>query len=207
VWLCGVDWGIYADVENGSYLKDIPLEKALSDDVLVAYEMNGGPLPAEHGFPLRAIVPGYYGTNSVKWLSQISVQSERPQSLFTTRLYNTVVDGVLTPVWAMAVNSRLTTPGEGDVLALGDQHQVAGWAWGDARVVAVDVSVDGGKTWARADLDDRDDGCAWQGFRLAWTPGRVGAYGLVARATDARGAVQPQDLHINQAHFVSVTVR
>lgn len=76
--------GAYVGVANSSYLKDSPLERALTGDVVLAYEMNGEPLTPEHGFPLRAIVPGYYGTNSVSWLSEISVQAERPKSLFTS---------------------------------------------------------------------------------------------------------------------------
>lgn len=207
VWLRGADSGTYAGVRNDSYLKDIPVEKARSGDVLIAYEMNDEPLTAEHGFPLRAVVSGYYGTNSVKWLTQISVQPDRPQGLFTTRLYTTIVDGVRTPVWALAVNSRLTTPVDGEVLTLGTSRRIAGWAWSEPGVVAVDVSVDGGRTWAPADLDDRADTQSWQGFGLDWSPTATGAHVLMARARDARGAVQPPDLHINQTHGISVTVR
>lgn len=205
VWLRGVDWGTYAGVDNSSYLKDIPLHKALAGDVVIAYEMNGEPLTAEHGFPLRAIVPGYYGTNSVKWLSQISVQAERAPGLFTTTLYNTEVNGVLTPVWATAVNSRLTEPHEGDLLPPGPR-EVTGWAWAESPVTKVEISVDDGLSWQPAELDDRSLGPSWQAFRLSWTPAGEGTYAILARATDASGATQPTGLHINQAHRVVVSV-
>lgn len=205
VWMRGVDWGTYAGVENSSYLKDIPLAKALAGDVVIAHEMNGEPLTPEHGFPLRVVVPGYYGTNSVKWLSQISLAAERPDSLFTTTLYNTLVDGVMTPVWAMAVNSRLTSPRDGELVAPGEV-EIAGWAWGEAPVTSVEISVDDGASWRPAALQPRGTGHSWQGFRTVWRPDAAGTYALSARATDATGATQPPDLHINQLHRIEVTV-
>jgi len=87
----GMDSGTFADVYCERYVKDIPLARALQDDVLVAYAMNGAPLTPEHGFPARAVVPGYFGTNSVKWLSRITLTEERPEGLFTTRHYNRYV--------------------------------------------------------------------------------------------------------------------
>jgi DMSO/TMAO reductase YedYZ molybdopterin-dependent catalytic subunit len=111
------------------YVKDIPLAKAMDDEVIVAHEMNGAPLTPEHGFPLRLIVPGYYGTNSVKWLSAISLHDERPQSLFTTRLYNDWRSGGAVPVWETAVNSRLLAPAAGASLPLG-AVEIFGRAWG-----------------------------------------------------------------------------
>jgi DMSO/TMAO reductase YedYZ molybdopterin-dependent catalytic subunit len=78
VWFRGEDAGEFAGIQHEAYIRNIPLDKAWDEDVVVAYEMNGEPLPAEHGFPLRVLVAGWYGTNSVKWLSQISLQAERP---------------------------------------------------------------------------------------------------------------------------------
>src|SRR5262245_18804938 len=92
VCLEGMDSGTFADTYCESYVKDIPLARALRDDVLVAYAMNGAPMNPEHGFPARAVVPGYFGTNSVKWLSRIMLTEDRPEGLFTTRLYNRRVD-------------------------------------------------------------------------------------------------------------------
>lgn len=204
VWLRGGDWGSYAGVANDSYLKDIPLDRALTGEVLLAYEMNGEPLTPDHGFPLRAVVPGYYGTNSVKWLSQITLAAERAQSLFTTRLYNLEVNGELRPVWAMSVNSCVVEPADGAKLDLA-AHEIRGWAWGEREIATVEVSVDGGASWRTAGLDGRHER-GWQGFRLRWAPTEEGRYTIMARAADAGGAVQPTDLHINQIQRLTVSV-
>ena len=116
--------------------------------------MNGAPLTPEHGFPLRLIVPGYYGTNSVKWLAAISLHDERPQSLFTTRLYNDWRSGQAVPVWEIAVNSRLLAPSAGATLPLG-AVEILGRAWGHAAVQSVELSVDGGLNWFSAELEPR----------------------------------------------------
>src|SRR5216684_7460146 len=83
----GLDSGSFANVHSERYVKDLPLARALEPDVLVAWAMNGEALSAEHGFPARVFVPGYFGTNNVKWLSRLTLTAERPESLFTTRLY------------------------------------------------------------------------------------------------------------------------
>ena len=97
VWLEGLDCGTFAGVSHDHYLKDLPLVRVLEGDVLLAWQMNGATLTAEHGFPVRVFVPGYFGTNAVKWLSRIHVASGRPTGLFTTQLYNRqlVVDGAV----------------------------------------------------------------------------------------------------------------
>ncbi|MGH9100768.1 MAG: molybdopterin-dependent oxidoreductase [Acidimicrobiales bacterium] len=205
VWLRGEDSGSYAGEATDGYLKDIPATKARDADVVIAYEMNGEPLAPEHGFPLRALVPGYYGTNSVKWLSTVSVQAERASSLFTTRLYNVEVDGVRRPVWELAVNSRLVTPQDGAQLP-GGPVELGGWAWGHAPVARVEISVDGGATFFPADLDLRRTGAPWQGFRATWQPSGPGEHTIVVRATDETGAVQPEGVHVNQVQRVAVTI-
>jgi sulfane dehydrogenase subunit SoxC len=164
VWLSGEDWGSYAGTENDGYVKDIPVAKALGLDVLVAYELDGEPLGAEHGSPLRAVVPGYYGTNWVKWLSRVAVRSERPRGLFTTRLYTTEAGEIRRPVWDLAVNSMLTWPHEGAVVDPVPQ-ELRGWAWGHDPVARVRVSVDDGQSWHEAELEAPRNGWAWQRFR------------------------------------------
>jgi sulfane dehydrogenase subunit SoxC len=204
VWSAGVDWGAYAGEATNDYVKDMPMTKALDEDVIVAFEMNGAPLTPEHGFPLRLIVPGYYGTNSVKWLAAISLRDERPDSLFTTRLYNASQSGVAVPVWEMAVNSRLLAPAADAHLPLG-AVDILGRAWGDAEVHAVELSVDGGKSWFAAELETRA-GRAWQTFRARWMPPAAGRYEIAVRARDANGRVQPESLHINQIQRVPFVV-
>ncbi|HXG03788.1 MAG TPA: molybdopterin-dependent oxidoreductase [Candidatus Binatia bacterium] len=209
VWLEGLDWGTFANVTSDRYVKDIPLRRALEPDVLLAWAMNGEPLTAEHGFPLRAVIPGYFGTNAVKWLARVHVACERPESLFTTRLYNRrVVVGdrvVREPVRELDVHAVIVRPADGSVLSR-EPQVVRGWAWGAWPVTRVEVSVDGGGLWHAAHLDERDPEHAWQAFAFEWTPDRPGPYELRCRATDAHGRVQPPTGR-NRIHAVTVTVR
>ncbi len=208
VWLEGADSGTFANVASDRYAKDLPLEAALARDVLLAWALNGEPLSAEHGFPVRAVVPGFFGTNSVKWLTRIRVAEGRLEGFFTTTLYNrqVVVDGVPVrqPVRELDVHSVIVRPAEGDALAAGPQA-IEGWAWSAWEVRAVDVSTDGGTTWQAARLGARESGHAWQPFSLAWNAEAPGRYQLHARATDVRQRVQPRTGR-NRIHTVAVTV-
>jgi sulfane dehydrogenase subunit SoxC len=205
VWCSGVDWGSYAGETVDGYVKDIPISKAMDEDVIVALEMNGAPLTPEHGFPLRLIVPGFYGTNSVKWLSAISLHDERPKSLFTTRLYNDWSSGEAVPVWETAVNSRVLSPTAGTTLSLG-AVEIFGRAWGHAAVQAVELSTDGGRNWFAAELEPRRSGYSWQTFRTRWAPPGAGNYEIAVRARDVTGRIQPEGLHINQIQRIAFAV-
>lgn len=205
VWSSGVDWGGYAGEATDDYVKDMPIAKAMDDEVIVAYEMNGAPLPPEHGFPLRLVVPGYYGTNSVKWLAAISLHNERPRSLFTTRLYNDWRSGEPVPVWEMAVNSKLLAPAAGASLPLG-AVDILGRAWGHAAIKSVELSVDGGASWFDAELDPAVARYAWRTFRARWMPPGPGRYEIAARAGDVEGRLQPEGLHINQIQRVPFVI-
>lgn len=195
VWARGADSGIYppTGTYSDSYLKDLPLDKAVDDQVLLATEMNGAPLTENHGAPLRLIVPGYYGTNSVKWLTEIRLEKTRAEGLFTTTLYNDRhADGGVerrVPVWAVAPNSLIVAPAAGQRLPL-QPVRIWGWAWGANHIDMVEVSTDGGNTWLPAQLDKRR-GCSWQRFWLDWTPAGPGEHELVSRATDSARACQP----------------
>ena len=108
IWSYGADFGEFSGVIVDPYLKDLPIAR-VEGDVLIAYEINGSALPDEHGFPARLVVPGFYGTNSVKWLTRISFVESRAQGPFTTRWYNEPVldtaggeTSKTTPVWAIA---------------------------------------------------------------------------------------------------------
>ncbi len=213
VWLDGADWGVYRpDTKHAErvneYRKDLPLERVRRGDVLLAYEMNDAPLPPEHGYPLRAIVPGFYGTNSVKWVNNLLVAHGRPYTLFSGTLYNTaeVVDGALErrPVAEMRINSLLTSLRDGDVIDAGT-HLLAGWAWSARPVARVELRIDDGP-WFAAALGPRTD-YAWQPFEANWTPARPGRHVISVRATDSHGDTQPDDLHINQVASIAVTVR
>jgi sulfane dehydrogenase subunit SoxC len=167
--------------------------------------MNGAPLTSEHGFPARVFVPGYFGTNAVKWLSRLTLADERPDSLFTTRLYNRRVDGHVQPVRELDVHAVIVEPADGATLVPG-RHAVAGWAWSHWPVTRVEVSVDGGAAWAEARLAPRGPDHQWQTFTYEWTPGVPGRHELRARATDARARTQPAAGR-NRIHTVSVVVQ
>jgi sulfane dehydrogenase subunit SoxC len=209
LWLEAPDHGSFAGTASDRYIKDVPLEVARERPVLLAWEMNGAPLTAEHGFPVRAVVPGFFGTNSAKWVTRVYLADSRPESLFTTRLYNRrlVVDGQehVVPVRDLDVHSVIVAPAEADALAPG-ARSVEGWAWSAGAVRRVDVSVDGGAAWREARLEPRREGYTWQRFALDWVPATPGAYVLQCRATDEQGRTQPAAGR-NRIHAVNVTVR
>ncbi|KAK4554576.1 hypothetical protein LTR86_008431 [Recurvomyces mirabilis] len=207
IWSEGLDRGSFAGVNADRYQKDLPLAKALSPEVLVAYEINGRPLSKERGGPVRLVVPGWFGTNSTKWLSKLTVQDRRAMGPFTTVFYNEVDpdggEGSTRPVWQVEVNSMITRP-EADVGIEGREVVIEGWAWDVEPVGYVDVSIDGGGTWNAADVEPRVD-MSWQRFRLRLNmqPGR---YTAVTRATSAEGRMQPLKGRRNHCHSVSFEV-
>src|SRR5580658_6634626 len=114
VWAIGADHGEFGGIAIDAYVKDVPIERVPAD-VLIAYEMNGAPLAPEHGWPARLVVPGFYGTNSVKWLTRLTLARARATGPFTTRWYNDPVPegkvpGAAKPVWAIAPQSVIVAP-------------------------------------------------------------------------------------------------
>jgi sulfane dehydrogenase subunit SoxC len=202
----GMDSGTFAGVYCERYVKDIPVARALQDDVLIAYEMNGEPLTHEHGFPVRAVVPGYFGTNSVKWLSRITLAATRPEGLFTTRLYTRRNDlsGDLEPAQEIDVNSVIVRPADQDRLPPG-RHLVTGWTWSASEVTRVEVSTDGGASWHESHVVAQGPEPAWQRFGFEWEVTTPGSYELRARATDSQDRVQPNTGR-NSVHAVTVMV-
>jgi DMSO/TMAO reductase YedYZ molybdopterin-dependent catalytic subunit len=200
----GLDSGTFAGVHSDRYVKDLPLSRALEPDVLVAWAMNGAPLTPEHGFPARVFVPGYFGTNAVKWLSRLTLAAERPDSLFTTRLYNRRLDGETRPVRELDVHAVIVAPPDGATLPPG-RHTIGGWAWSHWPVRAVDVSADGGVRWRPARVAPRGADHQWQAFACAWDAAAPGRYELHARASDERGRTQPATGR-NRIHTIGVVV-
>jgi sulfane dehydrogenase subunit SoxC len=138
LWSRGLDHGTFAGVPCDGYTKDLPLHRLREGDVLIAYELNGEPLPPEHGFPARLVVPGYYGTNNVKWLSRLTLAKTRAGGPFVTRWYNDVVEHPTghprcTPVWAIAPDSVIVSPAPDQSFAFGSVIEIWGWAWSDGR--------------------------------------------------------------------------
>ena len=167
----------------------IPIEKALAPEVLLAYEMNGGPLPAEHGFPLRAVVPGYIGARSAKWLAEISVEREPSTGYFQSRDY--ALEG--RPLAELALNSAFCGPVDA-ATAGGTSIEIAGWATarGGRLLERVEVSADGGRSWVPTVLEEHNgEPWSWRLWRGNVSVGPDSPE-LVVRAWDGSG--QPESL-------------
>ena len=177
--------------------RGIPLAKAKAGETLLAWQMNKEPLPALHGGPLRAIVGGWYGMASVKWLTRIVV-TDRPH----TGYWQTVdysfwqrkegVSPELVPVTAIQPKAIITAPAPGEIVKAGSEYTITGLAWAGEHVVAkVEVSTDGGKTWHATDLGPKA-AFRWTVWQYRWTaPKDRGPAKLVARCTDDKGRTQP----------------
>lgn len=208
VWSEGLDSGTFAGVESDRYQKDLPLDKAMCPEVLVAYEMNGQPLGRERGGPVRLVVPGWFGTNSTKWLCKLSLRQERAPGPYTTRFYN-VKDpedpsGTLVPVWKVDVNSMIVAPSPDELVKV-RSTEIKGWSWSHDRVAKVEVSFDDGVSWEIARLEERV-AFGWQGFLLRKNlcPGN---YRIIARATSLSGQRQWSKGRRNHVHAVEFHVQ
>jgi DMSO/TMAO reductase YedYZ molybdopterin-dependent catalytic subunit len=186
-----------------SYARSLPRDKAMQREVLIAYQMNGRDLPPDHGYPVRAVVPGHYGMASVKWLTRVHAVREPFRGYWQTSDYGYWEDMDGQPVRCalgeMKVKAEIARPRGYETLAPDRVYEVSGAAWaGEATVAAVSVSTDGGRTWAEAELLDRVRPHAWRRWKFDWhTPKEPGRYVLMARATDENGRVQP-DRHERQ---------
>ena len=192
---CGADRGIDRSIEH-AFARSLAPSEALREDVLVAYEMNGQPLPPQHGAPLRLVVPGWYGMASVKWLSAIEALEkpfEGPQQTLSYHFRGAPDDPGI-PCTRMRVRSLMAPPGIPDFYARtrvldAGKVELRGRAWsGWAPVRQVEIAIDG--AWQPAALDAPPGTHAWCGWRAQWqaTPGE---HELACRATDQAGNVQP----------------
>jgi DMSO/TMAO reductase YedYZ molybdopterin-dependent catalytic subunit len=206
-------------VSYGSVRRPFPVHKALHDAVL-AWSINGHELLPDHGYPLRLVLPGWVGIGSIKWLGSLEVSRSQLTSPWNTKWYRmtgpsystTVPPLTVNPVrsaWELASGARLKTD---------RRHILTGRAWsGAAPIKHVDVSVDGGREWRRAELLDEHGrgpgttgvlGHGWSRFALDWRPPRAGAHVLMARATDTQGRRQPLTAPFNdQGYFFDAVVR
>ena len=207
VWSDGLDRGEFAGVKADRYQKDLPIAKAMSDEVLLAYEVNGQPLSKERGGPVRLVVPGWFGTNSTKWISKISLQAHRATGPYTTKFYNEPdpadPEGSLRPVWAVEPNSMIVKP-QPDEKIDGPDLLVKGWAWYHEPIERVQLSVDKGKSWEEAVVVERVD-FSWQNFSLVLHL-EPGHYSVIARAVSGDGAMQPLSGRRNHCHSVSFEI-
>jgi DMSO/TMAO reductase YedYZ molybdopterin-dependent catalytic subunit len=175
-----------------NFAPSLSLADARSPDVLLAHEMNGEPLPEKNGFPLRLIVPGWYGIASVKWLKRIELADRRLENLFMARDYVTIreVERNGETVWEeTSVGPARLKSAPGRVTKAGDAIQITGAAWG-APIGQVEVQIDNGP-WQEATLDTSEQApFAWTIWSLDWTDPTPGEHTVTSRATDAEGNVQ-----------------
>ncbi|KAK0119933.1 hypothetical protein ONS95_011358 [Cadophora gregata] len=208
VWSEGLDHGEFYGVTSDRYQKDLPLTKAMQPEVLVAYEINGQPLSKERGGPVRLVVPGWFGTNSTKWLSKLSLQSGRAKGPYTTTFYNAVdEDDPLRrtkPVWAVGPNSMIVRPEPGEEVE-GSTLRVEGWAWSCDGIELVNVSLDEGKSWHDTAVCERKD-FSWQHFSadVNIPPTLQGECTLVSRATSVSGMMQRDSGRRNHVHRIPI---
>jgi DMSO/TMAO reductase YedYZ molybdopterin-dependent catalytic subunit len=198
VVFAGLDRGVEGEIDQ-RYERSLPVPEALGAGCVLAYEMNGAPLPPQHGFPLRLVVPGWYGMTNVKWLTAITVVEQpftgyQVASGYRIRAHE---DEEGEPVTRMRPRSLMAPPGIPDFLTrdrIADHGPLVlvGRAWsGRAPIARVEVSVDGGATWADAELArDFSDPYAWCGWSFAWDA-VAGDHVLCSRATDDTGESQP----------------
>jgi DMSO/TMAO reductase YedYZ molybdopterin-dependent catalytic subunit len=187
-----------APVPSGkiSYSRSLPLDKA-NTDVLLAYEMNGQKLNPAHGFPLRAIVPGWYAMASVKWLRRLIITATPFNGYYQSLDYSfwdrSGALPTLVPLSEQQVKAEIAQPEIGKTVPAGTTVRVHGAAWSsDADITSVAVSADSGATWDEARLVDTSVKNAWRLWEYDWhTPAQPGKHTLLARATDSRGRVQP----------------
>src|ERR1700730_1764910 len=220
VILEGADSGSLEDPKSPpgdlKFARSIPLAKARSD-VLLAYRMNDVDLPPQHGFPLRAIVPGWYAMASIKWLQRIIV-NDRPfngyyQTLdyaFWKRRGN---NAELVPLSKMEIKAEIARPREGETVPANSSPCVHGAAWtGDGETTKVELSVDGGKNWSPATLLGESKPNAWRRWEFNWeTPSLSGSATLIARATGSNGRSQPSERDWDRGtyminHLLAITV-
>ena len=183
------------------FVRQLPIEKAMHADTVLAYDMNGQPLPAAHGFPLRAIVPGWEGAYAVKWLTNLRVIDRESDSFWVATAYRyptkRVAPGAavdpkdMAPLTGLVVKSLITRPLDGATMGPG-KIEVAGFAWaGETEISRVDVSLDHGATWQQARLVGDQAKYSWRRFEFSFEGTRPESYLIMSRATDASGRTQP----------------
>jgi sulfite oxidase len=183
------------------FIRQLPIEKAMHPDTLLAYDMNGQPLAPLHGFPLRVIAPGWEGAYAVKWLTSLRVSDRESDSFWVTTGYRyptkRVAPGAavdpkdMAPLTGLTVKSLITRPADGAALGAG-KIDVAGFAWaGEADIARVEVSTDHGATWQAARLVGEQNKYSWRRFEYAFDAPRAESYLILSRATDSTGRTQP----------------
>ena len=209
----GADAHLSGDPERSPLSRGLPIEKAMTDNVLIAFEMNGEALHVLNGAPLRLVVPGWPGSCSQKWLTRIELLDRKHDGTkmaapsYSVPKYP-VAPGTEVPledfetIHAMPVKSLITHPQDG--ADVGTEFEVRGHAWaGDRTVQRMEVSADYGESWQEAELDDPVNNGAWQNWRTTVTVPQAGYYEVWARATDSEGTMQPFAIKWNPKGYLN----
>jgi hypothetical protein len=203
------------------FIKSIPIWKALDENTIVAFRMNGQPLPHFNGFPARLVVPGWTATYWMKHLVSIEAATKPFEGFWMKSAYRIpngkfpIIERFLsqendatTPITEMVVNSLTTSPAEGQRFNFGRPIDVSGIAWdGGYGVRLVEVSTDGGKTWHRASLDKDDGRFAFRPWGYRFDPAGAGSYRIMAKATNRVGQTQVDTLIFNPAGYHNNVIR
>ena len=201
----GLDQTVVSNgVDNGHVRRPFPITKAL-DDVLLAVEMNGRPLPPDHGAPVRAVVPGWVGVANIKWVGQLEVSDQPLYSTWNTTQYRMIgpdyppdapalTDQVVKSAFELPFNAELPT---------GQLTLLRGRSWsGVGAIERVEISTDNGQSWQRARLHGPNVTHAWTQWQLPWRPQTSGPTQLLARATDTAGRTQPDAVPYNTGGYL-----
>jgi sulfite oxidase len=194
------------------FIRSIPIEKAMDPDTLVATHMNGASLARHHGFPARALVPGWIGAASCKWLTEIKVLDQEFEGNFMKPGYRLPNHSISPggdvnpedthPITSLGVKSVIAQPGDGSSLKSRSLN-VHGAAWaGETAITRVEISVDGGTTWHAARLGAQQSRYAWRLWDYAWNAPKAGEYTIMSRATDDQGRTQPQTAAWNPSGYL-----
>jgi DMSO/TMAO reductase YedYZ molybdopterin-dependent catalytic subunit len=190
-------------VNLGPVRRPLPVRKALHD-VLLAYEMNGEPLPADHGHPVRVVVPGWIGISAIKWVGRIEVSDQPLFTPWNTQFYRLFGPGFPAegePFNRQVIKSAFELDPEAQVPA-GRTLRLRGRSWSARGAIRhVDVSTDGGTRWRRARRVGGSEGAAWQRWETDWHPS-PGRHELLARATDVHGNTQPEVATYNELGYL-----
>ncbi|MDE5413398.1 sulfite oxidase [Alkalihalobacterium chitinilyticum] len=203
----GADRGTTPNVDEAVlYERSLPMNKALHPDTMVAYEYNGQPIPFKHGYPLRLIVPNWYGMASVKWLQKITVVAQPYEGPFQTDDYvyypDPHTDEGKSPVTTIRVNSIIQQPLDHSIIDEG-AHVIVGLAWsGEGQIEEVEISFDKGNTWEAVTLaQDQTKRYAWTEWQYNWTTPGKGTFTIQTRAKDSDGNVQPEREYWNRKGY------
>jgi DMSO/TMAO reductase YedYZ molybdopterin-dependent catalytic subunit len=209
--------GVVLPSPDPPFMRSIPMEKALDSDTIVATEMNGAPLAPEHGFPARALVPGWIGSASIKWLTEIRVLTQELQGFFMDSAYRlapasseaaankaTAGEGQRgAAITSLPLKSIMASPTDGSAIDSAAPVRVFGAAWaGESTLARVEISIDGGKSWQPAALGTEQARYAWRLWDFKWKPREAATYVILSRATDTRGRSQPLQMRWNPGGYV-----